>query len=75
MILKFSMAELIQISIKKKMEIHNEKVKNKNWKTFWRKASCYDDGEGDYLINLDDYKVLDGDIPENNYVQPIRVAD
>lgn len=65
----------IDTNLYQKMEIHNEKVKNKNWKTFWCKASCYDDGEGDYLINLDDYKVLDGDIPENNYVQPIRVAD
>lgn len=64
----------ISTDLYQKMEIHNEKVKNKNWKTFWCKASCYDD-EGDYLINLDDYKVLDGDIPENNYVQPVRVAD
>ena len=64
----------ITIDLYQKMEMHNEKVKNKNWKTFWCKASCYDD-EGDYLINLDDYKVLDGDIPENNYVQPVRVVD
>lgn len=64
----------IGANLYQKMETHNEKVKNKNWKTFWCKASGYDD-EGDYLINLDDYKVLDGDIPENNYVQPVRVAD
>lgn len=64
----------ISTDLYQKMEIHNEKVKNKNWKTFWCKASCYDD-EGDYLINLDDYKVLDGDIPENKYIQPVRVAD
>lgn len=65
----------ISTDLYQKMEIHNEKVKNKDWKTFWCKAGCYNNGKSDYLIDLDDYKVLNGDIPENNYVQPVRIAD
>lgn len=63
-------AELYQ-----KMEQHNARVKEKDWKSFWCKTSGFKNGESDYSIDLDEYKVLDGDIPENKYVQPVRIVD
>ena len=65
----------VSTDLYQKMEMHNEKVNNKDWNAFWCKAGGYRDGKSDYSIDLDDYKVLDGDIPENNYVQPVRIAD
>lgn len=65
----------VGVELYQKMEQHNARVESKNWKNFWCKVSNYKDGESEYSIDLDEYEVLDGDIPENKYVQPVRIAD